>query len=433
MKKTAYVVVLAASAIVAFVLGASTSQLRGSPVHVEKRIHHYACPMHPTYTSPHAGRAPCCGMQYEPVYEDAALPSAGSKTAVPLGTVHVPRAARQMLGVRVSDVRRSGGKQTLRLFGRVAADERRVYSLNAGIDGTILDVAAVTTGSRVHRNQRLATYTAPDFLLAIQSYILALDGLERRRAASQEDAGQPAANPGAIISSTPAGLVINSGSSNFQQRLDRLQLLGMSAVQIEEIRRVRDVPPSITIVSPVEGVVLSRSVSAGRRFGRGDEWFRVADLSRVWIVVEMFGDDVQHARPGMDAHVTVPGERRSLTARVSEVPPQYDPDTRTRTVRLEVENHGDVLRPGMAVDVEIAAVFAPALVVPREAVIDSGLKRTVFVERGPGLYEPREVHTGPRRDDEIEIVSGLALGDRIVTSGTFLLDADSRIRLATAR
>jgi membrane fusion protein, copper/silver efflux system len=294
-------------------------------------------------------------------------------------------------------------------------------------------VSDVTTGSRVRRNQLLATYSAPDFLLAIQSYILALDGIERRNRAAALEEPALADKPAPIISSTASGLVINSGSSNFQQRVDRLHLLGMSDVQIAEVRRMRDVPPSIKVLSPVDGLVLARNASAGRKFARGEEWFRVADLGRVWVVADVFGDDATRILPGMKARVTLPGERRTFTARVSDVPPQYDPETGTRTVRLEAENLGEVLRPGMSVDVELVTSFAPAIVVPSEAVIDSGLKRTVFVERSPGSYEPREVETGWRRDGRIEIVRGLASGDRVVRSGTFLLDSDSRIRLATGR
>jgi membrane fusion protein, copper/silver efflux system len=434
MKKAAYLVVLVASVAVAFAIGSWTSHLGASPVQTERSIHHYACPMHPTYTSQHPGTAPCCGMPFAPVYEDAQ--TSATDMDAPPGTVHVPATIQQTIGLQVSEVRKAGGQHTVRLFGRVAADEQRVHTLNAGIDGTILDVSsAVTTGSRVRRNQQIATYTAPDFLLSIQAYLLAVDGVERRnKAALQEEAAQPDDKPAAIGSSPSPSLVVNPGSASYlQQRLDRLHLLGMSDVQIAEVRRTREVPPFVKILSPVDGIVLARAVSPGLKFGRGDTWFRVADLRHVWIVVDAFGDDATSLRPGMEARVTLPGERRTFTARVSDVPPQYNPDTRTRTVRLEAENLGDVLRPDMSVDVEIATSFAPTIAVPSEAVLDSGLRRVVYVERISGSYEPRQVETGWRRDGQIEIVGGLVPGDRIVVSGTFLVDSDSRMRLATGR
>jgi len=432
MKKATYLVVLVAAVTMAFVIGSWTSPVAGS-ITTERRIHHYKCPMHPHVTSPHPGTTPCCGMRFEPVYEDASTAAATGDEHGPSGAVRLPAAIQQAIGIRAIEVRAAAGTHTLRLFGRVAADERRVYPLNAGIEGSIRDVAAITTGSAVRRNQLLATYTAPEMLMSVQAYILAVDGFERRRKGELADGDRQPVEIPPIVSSTAAGVVINSSSSNFQQRVDRLRLLGMSDLQIDEIRRQRDVPPFIKILAPADGIVLARNVSPGRTFARGDEWFRIADLRRVWVVADILGDEATQIRPGMEARVTLPRERLTFTARVSEVPPQFNPETGTRTIRLEAENPGDVLRPEMPVDVELSTPFAPAIVVPSEAVIDSGLKTTVFVERAPGLYEPREVETGWRRDGRIEIVRGLAAGDRVVRSGTFLLDSDSRMRLAPSR
>jgi Cu(I)/Ag(I) efflux system membrane fusion protein len=428
MKKTTYLVVLVAAVAMAFVIGSWTSPVAGS-VTGERRIHHYACPMHPHVTSPHPGTAPCCGMPFAPVYEDASTAAATGDEDGRSGAAALPAA----IGVRAIEVQAAAGAHTLRLFGRVAADERRIYPLNAGIEGTIRDVAAITTGSAVRRNQLLATYAAPELLMSVQAYILAVDGFDRRRKGELADGDRQPVEIPPIVSSTAAGVVINSSSSNFQQRVDRLRLLGMSDLQIDEIRRTREVPPFIKILAPADGIVLARNVSPGRTFARGDEWFRIADLRRVWVVADILGDDATQIRPGMEASVTLPGERLTFTARVSDVRPQFNAETGMRTVRLELENAGDVLRPEMPVDVELSTPFAPAIVVPSEAVIDSGLKTTVFVERAAGSYEPREVKTGWRRDGRVEIVGGLTEGDRVAQSGAFLLDSDSRIRFATGR
>lgn len=433
MKNATYLVVLVVVVTMAFAIGSWTSPVAGSAAG-ERRVHHYACPMHPTVTSSRPGTAPCCGMAFEPVYEVALNAAANGAEGRSSGAVQPSGPARQAIGVQTIAVEAAAGSHTLRLFGRVAADERHLYALNAGIEGTIRDVSSVTTGSRVRRNQLLATYTAPELLMGVQAYILAVDGLDRRKKGELADGvPPPLAELPAIVSSTPTGIVINSLRSNFQQRIDRLRLLGMSDLQIEEIARTREVPPFIKILAPSDGIVLARNVSPGRTFGRGEEWFRIANLRRVWVAADVLGDDASQIRPGMEARVTLQRERLTFSARVSDVPPQYDPATGTRTVRLEVENTGDVLRPEMPVDVEVSTPFAPAIVVPREAVIDSGLKTTVFVERAPAWYEPREVKTGWRRDGRIEIVRGLTAGERVVQAGTFLLDSDSRIRLATGR
>jgi Cu(I)/Ag(I) efflux system membrane fusion protein len=350
-------------------------------------------------------------MAYEPVCEDA--PTAAAKaTDRPPGTVHVLRRCSRRL-VQASEVRAAGGSYTVRLFGRVAADEQHVYALNAGIEGTIREVSPITTGSRVRKNQLLDTYTAPELLMSVQAYILALDGLDRRR--KGELAGEELPP---IVSSTPTGVVINSIRSNFQQRIDRLRLLGMSDLQIDEIARTRDVPPFIKILAPSDGIVLARNASPGRTFVRGEEWFRIADLRRVWVVVDVFGDDATRIRSGMAARVSLPRERRTFTARVSDVPPQYNPETRTRTVRLEVENLEDVLRPEMPVDVELSMSFAPTVVVPSaEAVIESGLKTTAS-SSGHRDREPREVRPGGGVMGDRNRAR-LTPGDRVVGSGTF--------------
>ena len=437
MKSATYLIVLVAAATMSFAIGTSRHPAAPSATTSatgQRRIHHYVCPMHPTVTSSHPGITPCCGMAFEPVYEGGRTSPAAVSDDAPDGAVHVSPMQGQAIGIQTSAVQIGEGSHTIRLFGRVAADERRLFALNAGIEGTIREVSAVTTGSRVRKNQLLATYTAPELLMGVQAYILAVDGLDRRQKGELADGARPSApDVPPIVTTTAGGVVINSLRSNFQQRIDRLRLLGMSDLQIDEIARTRDVPPSIKIVAPSDGIVLARNVSPGRTFARGEEWFRIADLRRVWVVAEVLGDEAARIRAGMEARVTLPRERLAFTARVAEVPPHYNVGTGTRTVRLEVENAEDVLRPEMAVDVDIKAPYAPAIVLPSEAVMDSGLKTTVFVERTSGVFEPREVRTGWRRDGRVEIVQGLAPGDRVVKSGTFLLDSESRIQLAAGR
>jgi Cu(I)/Ag(I) efflux system membrane fusion protein len=433
MNKALYIVVLVASVTAAFVVGSQTGHLRASPPEAGRRVHHYACPMHPASTSDRPGTAPCCGMAYAPVYEEPARAIGTGGTAEP-GTVHVPAGVRQAGGVQVNEVRAAEGRHAIRLFGRVAADEARVFALNAGIDGTIRELSPATTGSRVRKGQLLGTYTAPELLLAVQQFIVAFDGLERR--SRGELAGAPLDEEEAaagIVTASRTGLVIDSRLSNLQQRIDRLRLLGMSERQIDEIRRTKDIPAAIKILAPADGIVLSRNATAGRTFARGEEWFRIADLRSVWVYADVFGDDAAAVRPGMKARVAVQGGGGTLPARVSDVPVQYDPAARTRTIRLDVENAGDLLRPGMPVDVELEAAFEATVAIPAEAVVEQGLRRIVFVEREPGTYEPREVETGWRRGGQVQIARGLAAGERIVTAGTFLLDADARMRAASGR
>lgn len=419
MKKATYSVLLVVSIVGGFLAGSLVNQRGGvdAAAAIGRETPRYACPMHPRYTSDRPGDCPACGMKFVAARADAGPADAAGRAAAAAGRVTVRPEAQQLLGVAVSPVERRAAVRTLRLFGRVAPDETRIYRLNSGVDGFIREVApTVTTGSQVRKGQWLATFSAPESRLPLQSYLVALDASDR----GARDGPQSQAQANAA--SVSVGLAV-----------DRLQNLGMSAEQIEEVARTRQVPTSIRIVAPADGFVLARDVAPGQKFSRDTEWFRVADLRRVWILADVFGPDAQDVRPGASARVVLADDRRSFPARVSEVLPQVDPGSRTLRLRVELDNPGYALRPDMLVDVEVPISSWPTMAVPREAVLDSGLRKTVFVERGEGVFEPRQVRTGWRFGDRIEIVDGLTPGERIVTSGTFLIDSESRMRLASAR
>jgi membrane fusion protein, copper/silver efflux system len=329
------------------------------------------------------------------------------------GAVSISPLKQQLIGVRVSAVEKRAAATRLRLYGRVAADETRLYTLNVGIDGFIRQISTVTTGSRVRKDEWLATFSAPEARLPIQGYLVALDVLAREKR------------------SAASAAALEQAGAGVRQAIDRLLTLGMSSVQIEEIARTRQVPPNIMVNAPEEGFVLARNVSIGQKFERGDELYRIADLRRVWVVADVFGRDAEYIRPGMDAEVSLPDRARTLRARISsDVFPQFNQASQSLEVRLEVDNPEYLLRPDMFVDVNLPVAFPAAIAVPVDAVVDSGAKRTVFVERDANVFEPRAVETGWRSGGLVEIVKGLSAGDRIVVSGTFLLDSESRIRLA---
>src|SRR5205085_12312885 len=194
----------------------------------------------------------------------------------------------------------------------------------------------------------------------------------------------------------------------------------------------RLVPDRIRIVAPADGIVVSRTVYPGQKFERGAEFYSIADLGRVWILADTFGDQARYLRPGATARVSLPDLGTSVAARVSEVGPQFDGATGSFKVRLEAGNAGYALRPEMFVDVEVTVALPPSIAVPAEAVLDSGRRKIVFVEQGDGNFEPREVETGWRFDGRIEVVRGLAAAERIAIAGNFLLDSESRIPQAAA-
>jgi len=204
----------------------------------------------------------------------------------------------------------------------------------------------------------------------------------------------------------------------------------MSDSQIDEISQSHKLPEDIYVVSPTDGFILTRTISPGMRFERQAELYTIADLSHVWIIAEIFGRDEHAFQPGTSARVTLPETGESFRATVSNVLPEVDPATRTLRLRLEAENPRFKLRPNMFVSVSLPSTLPPGLSVPVDAVLDSGLSKRVFVQASEGHFESRPVETGWQEGDRVQIVKGLRAGDLVVSSGTFLVDSESRLQLA---
>ena len=342
-------------------------------------------------------------------------------SSLPPGTVRITPERQQAIGVRVGVVDKKPVTHTLRILGRVAADETKIYRINASVDGWIKEIYPNSVGSLVKKDEVLATFYSPQFLDAEQGYLYALGTVERlgpgrRLELGRKEAPNPAALDPYVV----------------QRQIDVLRGMGMGDTQIEEVGRTRQITQDIKITAPADGFVIARNVSPEQRFLKGTELYRTADLSRVWILADVFEHEARYFKPGVKAKVHLPHQKRTYQATVSEVLPIFDPTTRTLKVRLETDNPEFVLRPDMFVDVELPIRLPPAVTVPADAVLDSGLKKTVFVDRGNGFFEPLEVETGWHIGNRVEIVKGLKPGERIVISGNFLIDSESRLELAAA-
>ena len=208
--------------------------------------------------------------------------------------------------------------------------------------------------------------------------------------------------------------------------------LGVDETQLRQLAREGKYIPHIEIRSPVTGLVIGRPISPLEKVDRGTECFRVADLSRVWILADVFDTEAKYIHPGMRALVSFPRQDKPVEAVVSDIFHEFDPASRTLKVRLEMDNPKIRFRPDMFVDVDFLISLPPAITIPAGAVLDSGRRKIVFISLGEGYFEPREVVTGWRFGDRIEIVKGLAPGEEIVISGNFLIDSESRMKLAAA-
>lgn len=404
MKKAAYAVALALLLTCAFLAGRHHSRpVQASDKAGARKVLYYVDPMHPAYKSEKPGIAPDCGMDLEPVYadEEGQTAAVGSSVPMPAGTVSLDLEKQQLIGLRLASVERSEGTHKVRLLGRVSVEDTRVYRVTAAVQGWVQGTYGDSAGTAVKKEQRLAAFYSPEFVTFENGYLAATER-----------------------GTTP----MKEFMRGVQYSGDRLRALGMSEAQIKEIADTRKMPSSIDVVSPTDGFILARNISPGMRFERQTEFYQIADLSHVWIIAEIFENEAQYFRPGVVAHVSLPGQRKTFPARISNVLPQVDPATRTLKLRLEAGNPGFALRPDMFVDVELPVSMPSGLTVPMDAVIDFGVKKRVFVDRGNGFFEPREIESGWQYGDRVQIVKGLSADERVVTGGTFLLDSESRLR-----
>ncbi|MGA2327296.1 MAG: efflux RND transporter periplasmic adaptor subunit [Bryobacteraceae bacterium] len=373
-----------------------------------RKVLYYVDPMHPAYKSDKPGIAPDCGMKLEPVYADSSAPPAAAP-----GMIQISPEKQQLIGVRYGQAEYTSTAQVIRAQGKVAMDETRVAHVHSRTDGWIENVYVNFTGDLVKKGQPMLTVYSPDLLATQQEYLLALKARDILRHSVMRDV---AADNDALVDAARK----------------RLELWSLSQAQIEEIRRTGKPAPSVTLYSPAAGYVIVRNAFPNQKIAPDTDLYTLADLSRIWVLASVFESDVPLVRLGQAATVSLPySGGKTYHSRVSYIQPQVDPATRTVSVRLELDNPALALKPDMFVDVELAVAQPARLTVPAEAVLDSGLAKTVFVDRGNGIFEPREVATGERIGDRIQILSGLKAGERIVTSGNFLIGSESQLKAAT--
>ncbi len=394
-------------ALLAFAAGRYTARSNHDNHTDAKRVLYYVDPMHPSYRSDKPGIAPDCGMPLEPVYEGE---DRAAKLQLRPGAVSISPEKQSLIGVRVLKVERNSGSRMIRTTGRVDADSGKIFRVMAGAEGWVQSVKNNPAGAFVKKDELLAFLYSREFRNAEQAYLGSLASLERLKGThDQEDPAR----------SSDASLRINE---------EQLRSLGMGEPQIKELAKTRQITRDITLTSPIDGIVLSRDVSPGQRFEKGTEFYRIADLRSVWITADLFGGDTQFFAPGARVKATIRERGKTIFATVGDTPPLFDPTSRTLKLRLEAENPGFVLRPDMFVDLEFSAKAPPGLAIPQDAVIDSGLQKIVYAEISDGVFEPRHVILGTAYGNFVTVTSGLAAGEKVVTSGNFLIDSESKMR-----
>jgi Cu(I)/Ag(I) efflux system membrane fusion protein len=441
MKKRYIVLIVILIAVGSFLAGSWVTYQGGrSKATTERKILHYVDPMNPAFKSDKPGIAPC-GMPLEPVYTDQGdAGGADLRASLPPGTIRISPEKQQLIGVKTATVEKVSWSHTLRVLGRVTPDETRVYRIKAAVSGWIQEVPPVTTGSLVKGNELLATFSfySAEFRTALLAYLNAVRSGNISKLGSKAEE-QPAQKNVSKTKESRAKEFENirlTGRGDPSSQVDYYRQIlvsyGVSDVQLREMERSRDLISDIEILAPASGFILFRNVSPGQRFDKGEELFRIADLSQVWILGDIFETEASYFKPGMRVKMELPYQKKILYAKVSPVLPQFDPATRTLKIRLVADNPGYVMRPDMLVNVELPVNGLPAIIVPLDAVLDSGLKKTVFVDKGNGFFEPRQVEIGRTLGERVEIAGGLMPGEKIVVSGNFLIDSEARMQQAAS-
>jgi Cu(I)/Ag(I) efflux system membrane fusion protein len=366
------------------------------------KILYYRHPMGLPDTSP-VPKKDAMGMDYVPVYE-------GDEEAG--NTIKVSPDKVQKLGVRTEAAEMRVLTQPIRAVGTVQVDERRLHVVAPRFEGYIERLLVNQTGQPVSRGQTLMEVYSPDLMLAQQEYVAAIQGARALENASPE-----------------ARAAAQSLAEGALSRLRNWDVGG----QIERLRKGGQPARTVALPSPVAGIVLEKRAVEGMRFMPGELLYQIADLSSVWVVAEVFEQDLARVNSGQTATVTfsaLPG--MSFAGQITFVYPTVTPESRTAKVRIELPNHQGHLRPALYGTVEIASPVAAGAVVsvPDSAVLDTGDRQAVLVERGEGLYEPREVKTGTRAGGFIEVKEGVTAGEKVVVSANFLIDAESNLKAA---
>lgn len=423
----------------------------GAGMHNGRKVLYWQSGMHPWIKRNEPGLCPICNMPLEPVYADdpkppsaeemaargkvlyytdpedasfrAELPGLNPETGndlVPVyendpasmapGTVRVTPDKQQLIGVRFDKASYTEHHEALRVAGNVVLDERRVTRVSPKVSGWIEKVFVDFTGDLVKQGQPLLTIYSPELLAGQREYLLALQAAE------------------ALAASSVPGIAERQRTMLDAARR-RLELLDLSAEAIAALERSREPQKHITVYAPATGYVMERNAFPSQRVSPETTLYTLADLSRVWVMAEVFEFQAPSLRSGQPVSLRFPFEEsRSLSGRVAYIQPGLDPATRTLQARIEAANPGLRLKPGMYLDVLFEQHHGRMLTVPATAVLDTGRRQTVFVHRGNGYMEPREVRVGRRVEDRIEVLGGITAEDEIVVAGNFLIDSESQIQ-----
>jgi Cu(I)/Ag(I) efflux system membrane fusion protein len=329
-------------------------------------------------------------------------------------TVEIPSEKQQLVGVKITAAEIRPMTKIIRTVGIVEYDERRLATVNMKFEGWIEKLYVDYSGKYVKKGERLAEIYSPELLATQQEFINLLKW-------SKESAASRNKEVGAMLSRDSNAIV--------EGARQRLRLWDISEDQIAAIEQTGKPVRTLTVKSPASGYVVQKTIVRGQRVMPGEKLFDIADLSTVWVVSDIFEYELPLIKAGNKAMIRLsyfPGKEFSST--IEYVYPTISGDTRSAKVRFTIPNPGNKLKPQMYTNVEVKVSLGKRLLVPEDAVLDSGKRQIVYVDKGEGNFEPRTVTVGIKADGMIEIVSGLKAGERIASAATFMIDSEARLK-----
>ncbi len=369
----------------------------------------YTCSMHPFIIREKPGLCPVCGMELIRKIDNSASSAAQPSADMP-AHVSLSPAQRVMANVATVEAKQEILNKEINAVGIVQYDQSRQARVTAWAAGRIDKLQVNSVGAFVSKDMPVAELYSPDLVAAQQEYLLAIRSREQLKD-----------SPFPSISQNGEGLVTSAR--------ERLKLLGVRESQIATLKKTGSPDIRLAIYSPFSGIVIEKMVQQGQYVNTGEVLFNIADLSTVWVELELYENEFPNIHIGQQVDIHSRSFPENVfTGRIGFIYPFLDPKTRTLKARVEMPNPGLKLKPDMFVNASIRVPLESTIVVPLTAVIDTGKRQLVWVESSPGMFESRDVHVGEKNTDNIQILAGINPGDKVAVSGAYLIDSESQLK-----
>jgi membrane fusion protein, copper/silver efflux system len=369
---------------------------------------------------------------------DTELPKAKSETVdeQETPTIEIPPEKQQLIGVKTAEVSVKPLQKIIRTVGRIEYDERKIATVNTKIEGWVERLYVDYTGRYVKKGEALAEIFSPELIATQQEFINALKWEKQGKEIRNES--NPTLPPfskraeGEFAVENISKMFSTNAEKLLEASKQRLRLWDINEEQIKKIEETGKPIRTLTIYSPVSGHVVQKMALQGMKVMPGEKLFDVADLSILWILADIYEHEIFLVKPGQSAKITLSYfPDKEFFSRIDYIYPSISITTRTAKVRFEIPNYGGQLKPQMFANIEIKIDLGKKLAIPDDAVIDTGTRQIVYVDKGDGYFEPREVKLGVRAEGLSEIIMGLKVGEKVAASATFLIDSEAQLKGVT--